>query len=150
MKMNMTMKLIKKRKKRISNRRVVRVLSALSLMREVWSQPQTRKLRKGEIMDNIIYQVRSLVETAEKFRNSYWFTPPTSASGRRSYEKHNSIDSFEWDESGHHFSASFTVSCSCRNVYTTGEYYKDGKKTTLTAIKNSLHRMEEAKSNGKD
>lgn len=33
------------------------------------------------------------------------------------------------------------MSCSCRKVYATGYYTKDGKKTTLTAIKNSYKRL---------
>jgi hypothetical protein len=36
------------------------------------------------------------------------------------------------------------VQCSCANVYVTTTYTRDGKKTTLTAVKNSLRRLQAA------
>ena len=89
----------------------------------------------------IVNQIENLIATAEKFRNSYFWNPPSSAGGRRSYEKYHSIPEFCWQEGGHEYTASYTVSCSCRNIYASGSYTKDGKKTTLTAIKNSLKRL---------
>lgn len=85
--------------------------------------------------------IENLINTAEKFKSSYFWNPPCHAFERRSYEKKYSIPEFTWEENGHNYSAEYTVSCSCKNVYASGTYYKDGKKTTLTAIKNSLKRM---------
>lgn len=90
----------------------------------------------------IVNKLHDLIDTAERFRNAYFWTPPANASGRRSYEKKNSIPEFSWEEGGHTYTAEYTVSCSCRNVYASGAYTKDGKKTTLAAIKNSLKRLE--------
>ena len=86
-------------------------------------------------------QLKALVETAETFKSAYFFKPPMIASIRRSYEKRNSHDEIAWDENGHHYTASYTVRCTCGNVYANGNYTRDGKKTNLTAIKNSLNRL---------
>ena len=70
------------------------------------------------------------------------FRSPATAGGRRSYETYYSRPAVMWQEGGHSYSAAFEVSCSCKHVYAHGYYYKDGVKTTLTAIKKSLERLE--------
>lgn len=90
----------------------------------------------------IIQALRDIVAEADAMKSAYFFTPPAGAGARRSYEKRHSHDKIEWEEGGHTYSAAYTVRCSCKNVYTDGVYTRDGKKTTLTAIKNSLRRME--------
>ena len=89
----------------------------------------------------MIGQIENLIETAERMRNAYFWTPDKSAGGRRSYEKKNSVPLISWSEGGHDYTAEYIVSCSCKNIYAYGNYTRDGKKTTLTAIKNSLKRM---------
>lgn len=95
-------------------------------------------------MQEIINAVQAIVDEAEYMKKAYFWTPDSSAGGRRSYERRHSHDLVEWDEGGHHYSAAYTVSCSCRNIYASGDYTKDGKKTTLLAIKNSLKRLQAA------
>lgn len=95
-------------------------------------------------MNETLNKIEKLIATAEKFRSSYFWKAPASASERRSFEKRYSIPSFRWEEGGHTYAAFFAVSCSTQNVYAKGEYYRDGKKTTLTAIRNSLRRMMDA------
>lgn len=89
-----------------------------------------------------INMIRNLIETAEYFRSSYFWTPPGNAGSRRSYERAHTIPEFSWEEGGHTYTARFDVVCSCKNVYASGTYTKDGNKTTLTAIRNSLKRLE--------
>ena len=88
-----------------------------------------------------IKYIADIIEKAEDFRNSYFWEPPAVANARRSYEKYHSRPEIEWTEGGHTYTAEFTVECSCRNIYAKGYYTKDGKKTTLTAIKNSYKRL---------
>jgi len=95
-------------------------------------------------MDNIISALGAIIDEAEAMQKAYFFTPPTHAGERRSYEKKHSHELVEWEEGGHTYTARYTVECSCKNVYAHGEYTKDGKKTTLTAIRNSYNRMKEA------
>ena len=95
-------------------------------------------------MKEIIEGIREIIEEAEKMKASYFFHPDQTAGGRRSYEKRHSHEEITWKDGKDTFTARFTVSCSCRNVYAYGTYTRNGKKTTLTAIRNSLKRLEEA------
>lgn len=91
-----------------------------------------------------IRKIREIIETAERLRNAYFWTPAGNAAGRRSAEKRYSKPRVEWDDGKDHFTAEYTVSCSCHNFYAYGTYTRNGKKTTLTAIRNSLKRLEAA------
>lgn len=88
-----------------------------------------------------IETIAEIITQAEKFRNAYFFNAPFKASWRREYEKNNTFPAVEWSEGGHTYSAAYRVECSCKNVYARGDYYRDGRKTTLTAIKNSYKRL---------
>ena len=46
-----------------------------------------------------------------------------------------------WEENGNVYTAEFITECSSRHVYAKGYYTKNGKETTLKAIKNSLNRL---------
>lgn len=92
-------------------------------------------------MTDITGKIAAIIDEAEKMRGAYFFSSPTSAGARRSYEKYHSHDMIEWQESGHTYTAAYTVSCSCSNVYAKGHYTKDGQPTTLTAIKASYKRL---------
>ena len=86
-------------------------------------------------------QIAAIISEAEYMKSAYFFRPPCSASARRSYEKKHSHAEVTWFEGGHKYTAEYSVMCSCSNVYANGIYTKDGKKTTLKAIKNSFARM---------
>lgn len=88
-----------------------------------------------------INAIKAIADEAESMKNAYYFRPPMNAGSRRSYEKRHSHDEVRWTEGGHEYTAEYTVSCSCNNVYAKGSYTKDGKTTTLTAIRNSLKRL---------
>lgn len=90
---------------------------------------------------NVVNEIEKIINEAERMRSSYFYNPPKCAGMRRSYEKYHSHDEISWEENGHSYTAKFSVQCSCRNVYAYGEYTKDGKKTTLTTIKNSYKRL---------
>ena len=98
-------------------------------------------------MNTTIDQIRDLIDTAEHYRSCYFWRSPSSASSRRYEERRGSRDLIEWQEGGHTYTAEFTVRCSCRNVYASGSYTRDGQKTTLTAIKNSYNRLASQASN---
>ena len=92
----------------------------------------------------IMESIKAIIDEAEAMRGAYYFNPPKAAGSRRSYEKAHSHPEITWEEGGHTYTAAFTVSCSCSNVYATGHYARDGEKTTLTAIKNSYKRLTNA------
>lgn len=93
-------------------------------------------------MENIIMKIKNIIGLAEKFRSSYFWTPPATANARRAYEAKNSQEEISWQEGGNTYTAEYIVECSCRNIYARGIYTKDGRKTNITAIKNSLKRLE--------
>lgn len=88
-----------------------------------------------------LHQIDTLLTIAQRHKNSYFWTPPGHAAERRAYEKRNSVELITWEEGGHEYTAEYTVSCSCKNVYAYGNYTRDGKRTTITAIRNSYLRM---------
>lgn len=90
---------------------------------------------------DIIKALQGIITEAETMKNAYFFTPPASANMRRAYEKKHSHQIITWNDSGHQYSACFTVTCSCHNVYAAGTYTRDGQRTTLTAIRNSYRRL---------
>ena len=93
-------------------------------------------------MDKLILaSIKEIIDEAERMKGAYFFRPPQAAGMRRSYAKYHSHDEICWTEGGHEYTAKYEVSCSCNNVYASGTYTKDGKKTTLTAIKNSYKRL---------
>lgn len=93
----------------------------------------------------LIESIELIVMEAETMKNAYFFRSPVTASARRSYERIHSHDVIEWIEGENVYTAEYRVRCSCNNVYAEGVYTKDGKRTTLTAIKNSLKRLKEAR-----
>lgn len=90
-----------------------------------------------------IATIAAIIDMAEAMKNAYFFAPPIKARDRRAYEDAHSIPTVEWDEGGRHYTAEYTTTCSCSNVYAKGTYTRDGKPTTLTAIRNSYRRMTE-------
>lgn len=94
-----------------------------------------------ENRDEVIRKLSEIVREAERMQNTYWWNTPTSASGRRSYEKKHSHEKITWTENGSEWTASYTVVCTCSYIKASGDYTRDGRKTTLTAIRSSLNRM---------
>ena len=90
-----------------------------------------------------ICALKHLIEIADHYRYAFYMTPPSSAGWRRSEEKQGTVPEFSWTEGGHKYTACYKVACSCAHVYASGYYTRDGKKTNLTAIKNSLKRLEQ-------
>lgn len=90
--------------------------------------------------------VADIVEQAETCKNAYFWTPACNAASRRWHEEQHSRDRVEWAESGHTYAAAYHYRESCSHCYASGEYYRDGSSTTLTAVRNSLRRMEAAQS----
>lgn len=90
----------------------------------------------------IVAKIEAIVNEAESMKNSYFWNSPSTASARRSYEKKRTHDEISWTDGNDTYTAEFVVTCSCKNIYAQGRYTKNGNKTTLTAIKNSLKRLQ--------
>ena len=92
--------------------------------------------------NKIVAKIEALVKDAETMKNSYFWNSPSAASARRSYEKKLTHEEISWTDGKDTYTAEFVVTCSCKNIYAHGHYTKNGNKTTLTAIKNSLKRLQ--------
>lgn len=90
--------------------------------------------------------VAEIVTQAETCKSAYFWTPGCDAASRRWHEQQRNCDRVEWAEGGHTYAAAYHYRESCSHCYASGEYYRDGNITTLTAIRNSLRRMEAAQS----
>lgn len=90
----------------------------------------------------ILSALSALVATAEKFRNAYFWSSPQKAADRRNYEKYHSIPEFAFEYDGKSYTAEYSVQCTCNNVYARGYYYRDGKKTNITTLKNVMQKIQ--------
>ena len=89
-----------------------------------------------------VESIRDIISQAEKFRSVYFWRPEGSAGGRRSMERRESRPEIQWQDGKDTYTAAFEVSCTCSHTEARGIYTKNGKKTTLTAVRNSLKRLE--------
>ena len=100
-------------------------------------QPET--VEPAAIPETNAFEILSIcsaiIATAEKFKNSYFFSSPKNAADRRIYEKLYSIPetTFEYDDDK--YTVEYNVTCSCNNVYAKGYYTRNGEKVTLRTIK---------------
>lgn len=90
----------------------------------------------------IITQILDIINQVEKFKNVYFWQPEDTAGGRRSMEKRESRPEVAWVDGKDTFTAEFVVSCTCSHTEARGIYTRNGKRTTLTAVRNSLKRLE--------
>ena len=90
----------------------------------------------------IVAQILDIIRQAEKFQNVYFWKPEGTAGGRRSMEKRESRPEITWIDGKDTFTAEFVVSCTCSHTEARGIYTRNGKRTTLTAVRNSLKRLE--------
>ena len=97
-------------------------------------------MTKQEINETVA-QLERLISVADKYAHCWFWKPACNAAGRRQEERNNTVDYFTWEDDGHVYSGEFDVTCSCKNIYAKGRYTKDGKKTTLLAVKNSYKRI---------
>jgi len=88
---------------------------------------RTKELKK------IKNYIGNIIDLHEKMKKSYFWAPPCNASSRRSYEEYNS-NSYENKYLGIRLECN--TSCSCKNIYYSGKFYVNGKKTTILKIKN--------------
>ena len=92
----------------------------------------------------LLNEVDSAITHHEKFKNVYFFQPPSSASSRRSYEKYHSFTTtFMYDGKEHIYSCN--VSCTCRYVeyracFSVGDEIKDVRafKKIRTELENAI------------
>ncbi len=79
-------------------------------------------------------KVTKAIEQHQSYRNAWFWTPPSSASGRRSMEKRNNW-SVEFRHEGVDYRYVSAVNCSIRNVYYNGFFRANGERVTVRRFK---------------
>ncbi len=92
-------------------------------------------------IQNNITELEYLFNQDRKYKKCYFWNSYGNSQDRGRRSREESIPEFSWDEGGHHYTAEFVVEYKYSYVKARGHYTKDGKKTNLTAIKNSYKRM---------
>jgi len=108
-----------------------------------WTKFQTQ-VKAGAAIQLQINEVKHAIEHHEKFSTVYFWTPPSSASGRRSMEHKNQYY-HELTLDGVKYSYSSNVSCSCKNVYYDGTFEINEKRKDVRAYKKLLNTLETMK-----
>ncbi len=79
-------------------------------------------------------RINQLIEQHEKMRNSYFWSSPRSAYGRRNYEQqHSDSEKFEWN--GKIIEVEQRTMCSIRNIYYKQVICVDGIKKNVSVLK---------------
>jgi len=86
----------------------------------------------------ILHQCKQIIETAEKHRNCYFWSSPSSASQRRRAEFSNS---YAFSYAGDTYHVTQSLQCTCKNTYFVQDVQKNGKTTTITVIKTVLKKL---------
>ena len=95
-------------------------------------------------MDRIttIHKIRALISVAEHYRNAFYMPVPLTVNECIQEEIRGAVPYFSWFDGDTKFTAFYIVKCKYNHILAKGFYTRDGKKTNLTAIKNSLKRLE--------
>lgn len=98
-------------------------------MKKTYAQKINQSKRK-----ELLEKIDDAISFHEKFKNAYFFEPPSSASSRRSYEKYNQRD-IKFSYNGMNYPYSSRVTCSCKNVYYYGTFSVDNVTKDVRAFK---------------
>lgn len=87
-----------------------------------------------KLTDSQKKSIHNFIDQWEKMARAYFWTPPSRASARRSYEKRQS-DSIDITVDGIRYQGTIEVTCSCKNIYVSRELLVDGAVKRITALK---------------
>lgn len=87
--------------------------------------------------------LQDIIDLHEKMRGAYFYTPPGNATGRRSYERKNSMTT-EFEYAGQRIEIVQDTQCSCKNVYYKMSINIDGRGTNkdIRFVKKMLKSLE--------
>jgi hypothetical protein len=84
--------------------------------------------------ESLVNSIDMVIDHHEKWSKSYFWTPPGSASGRRSDEKKNTFEvNIHFDKVLYSYSSD--VDHSCKNVYYTGTFELNDEKKNVRLFK---------------
>lgn len=80
-----------------------------------------------KVTEITISELETCLNQMIKFKNTFFWTPPSSARQRRYEEKHNS-NQWKFKVDNKPVEVNLTIRCSCKNYYATKELLVDGGK----------------------
>lgn len=101
-----------------------------------------KKIRQSKRKE-LLAKIDEAITFHEKFRNAYFFKPPSCAAKRRYYEIYNQRE-IEFNYNGAKYRYSGFTECSCNNVYYYGSFYMDGDRKTIRVFKKIKQELVEA------
>ena len=90
-----------------------------------------------------IHRIRVLISVAERYRYAFYINRTLTPEECIKEEINGTVPYFSWWDGDTKFTACYIVNCKYNHIFAKGYYTRDGKKTNLTAIKNSLKRLEQ-------
>ena len=98
--------------------------------------------KEYEELKKTVAEVERFVRSAEYVKN-VWFWEGNNGNADWLESRGEALSDYaEWEEGGHKWTADLTVTLTRRYTRVDRDYRKDGEKTNLKAIKNSLARMQ--------
>ena len=85
---------------------------------------------KPQISEETRKAIQNYLNLNEKFKNSFFWSPPAGSYSRRKYEKENT---FQYEGEGIYLH--FIVECSCKNIYIRRYVKINGIAKTAAALK---------------
>ena len=98
---------------------------------------KTMKKYKTLKRSKVLPLIQEFVQRHAKFKNSFFWTPPCNASGRRKMEEDNSLI-FSFMLGGISYSFEQGISCSCKNVYYSSSISVNGQSKDIRVAKKLL------------
>ena len=92
-------------------------------------------------------KIADIINIAECCKYSYFWRDNGNCSSRRHTEREYNRDPVCWTDGDDEYSAEYKFSQSRKHTYARGIYYRNGVRTTLTAIRNSYNRLVAASKN---
>ena len=80
-------------------------------------------------------KLQAIIDNTTSLQNSFFWTPGRN---KEWTERQYTIEFFEFDLKGHHYTFKFEVQCSRNHVYIDREYTVDGVKKDLRLVKKVL------------
>ena len=97
-----------------------------------------------EFYEGSLEDLERLLQLHDMLQKCFHWSPPPTASARRSFETKFRASPVSWREGSHEYSAKPSLFCSAANIYYKAVFEVDGRRTNVTTIRNSFKRMSEA------
>jgi len=87
-------------------------------------------------------KIKDRIDNHEKFKGSYFWSPPQKASARCAYENIHSRSPYKFKKAGKVYEITQEVECTCKNIYYKFSVKVDDVKKDIRALKKLIKGME--------